>query len=91
LRSGQFVIRAVSTLFFSRRPSAIRRRVITVIVDALQGQAFRALTHVAAEVLESFWTEPALANYDSALPVPPRHWMLEVETSLPHCVKRLVS
>jgi hypothetical protein len=54
---------AIVGLFLHGRPTAIARFVIPVVVDAVDREAMRALTHVSQEIIED---QPSFADSDAA-------------------------
>lgn len=56
----------VRRLLDSGCPTTVRRLVVPVVVDALNGRALRPLAHVAQEVREPFSAEPPITDLDSA-------------------------
>lgn len=57
---------AIGPLLLGRRPAAIARLVVSVVVDAINGKGFWRLAHVCQKVLE---TIPPFTNAYSARPV----------------------
>jgi hypothetical protein len=53
-------------LFFGSRPPAILRRVVAIVVDAIDRHSGRRLAHVGIEI---FKREPSFANGDAAAAV----------------------
>ena len=54
----------ISRLFLARCPTAITRFVIAVIVNAVNGQSWRRLSHILKEVLKA--VKPSIANLNAA-------------------------
>jgi hypothetical protein len=57
---------SVSCLLYSRRPSAIARLIVAVVVDPVERQAGRLLPHVFEEVGK---TPPPFAHGDSSVSI----------------------
>jgi hypothetical protein len=60
---------AIGSLGYASRPAAIVRRVVTIVVLAVNGHAFRFRPHVGKEVRKSFGSEPSRANLDASAAV----------------------
>lgn len=78
---------SVLGLLFPGRPLAILRRIWTVVVNSLDGQAGRLFSHVGKEVLK---LAPALAHDDSPLTVKPVVWVLSICAAREHVRPRLI-
>lgn len=78
----------ISHLLLSRRPSAISRLVISIIVDAVKGQSRRLVPHVLKKVFEF---HPPLANRDSPASVIFKRRPLRVRAPLNHVPPAYVS
>jgi hypothetical protein len=71
----------IAVLLFCRRPSAIFRAVVTVIVNSIQGHSVRRFAHVVKEI---FKTAPSLTNTNAPATV---SWIIvvrRISTSLDH-------
>lgn len=73
---------AISRLRFRGCPDAVARLVVAVVINPLQGHAFRSLTHVSEEVLER--VPPSLADGDAPAAVPMISSGIRVEAPLFH-------
>src|SRR6266851_3463874 len=56
----------VAPLYRSVRPTAILRRIVTVIVDAVQRHSGWTFSHVRQEILKARRAKPSFANDDSS-------------------------
>ena len=82
---------AVSGLFDRRRPAAVARLVVAVVVDAIKlvlRRRFRP--HVCKKVSEAGKPEPPIANLDAASPVAVVAIVAPIETAATHGRPRLV-
>lgn len=78
----------VVALLGGGRPPAIARRVVAVIVDAIQAPVSWALPHIVIEVLERM---PAFANTDSSCSVIDVIRAIWIVAALNHCDPNVVN
>lgn len=69
-------------LFASRRPPAIRRFVVAIVVDSVKCQAFRRFAHICKELCKG--ASPTCAYSDAAAAVVPPADVLRVGAALDH-------
>lgn len=80
--------RLIPDLLLARRPSAILRAVVAIIVDAINACARRAATHVAQEDFER--AHPFSANLDAPTAVPCVSVVRRIGTAIFHAVPNRV-
>lgn len=82
---------SVMCLLFARSPLAVARRIMSVVISALQRESFRSRSHIIVKVIERL--EPSLANGNAARSVPSIHWVTGVGASVahlpPNAIKRM--
>lgn len=79
---------AIRRLFFPCRPSAIVRRIRTVVVYAVNRMAHRrSLAHVLSERLK---IQPLLANTDASSAVAWKHSRVRIKASTFHCSPHVI-
>lgn len=76
----------IAALHKSGRPSAVRRLVVAIIVDAIKGHAVRTIAHVRKEVLERM--PPTVADANTARAVSTEVAVPRVIATLEHAVPR---
>jgi len=70
------------------RPSAIRWRIISIVVDPLKSEAVWPLSHIRNEVAEII---PAVANFDSSTTIPIPSSLVVIGTSVSHRLPDTIS
>jgi len=61
VRKRHAALTPVVRLFLARSPSTVARFIISIVVDAIQSQSFRLLSHVGNEIHKVM---PSLAHFD---------------------------
>lgn len=72
---------SIVSLLFWCRPTAVRWRIIAIIVDAIKHQPWRAAAHVSQKIFESI---PAPANSNAASAVTMIGGVIGIETARAH-------
>ena len=79
IKSKHSIISFVASLLGWRRPLAIIRSVITIIIDSINSHSCRTIPHVGVKCFKGI--KPTIAHRDSSGAIPSIFWIIGVVTS----------